>query len=84
MLLYYLQAELSSHTDKLIKYEKEVVDLSNAADKAKQAADAKDLTVFYFYFFFKLRVLYVCCVCVCARVCVCVLCRIMNLYGVES
>ena len=37
------KAELTSHEDKLIKYEQEVVDLSNAADKAKQRADAKDL-----------------------------------------
>jgi hypothetical protein len=37
------KAELKSHEDKLIKYEQEVVDLSNAADKAKQTADAKDL-----------------------------------------
>jgi len=37
------KAELKSHEDHLIKYEQEVVDLSNAADKAKQRADAKDL-----------------------------------------
>merc|ERR1719231_785463 len=37
------EAELKSHEEKLIEYEKEVVDLSNAADKAKQKADAKDL-----------------------------------------
>merc|ERR1712127_1158657 len=37
------KTELKSHEDHLIKYEQEVVDLSNAADKAKQKADAKDL-----------------------------------------
>jgi hypothetical protein len=37
------EAELKSHEEKLIKYEKEVVDLSNAADKAKQRAETKDL-----------------------------------------
>jgi len=35
--------ELKEHTDKLIKYEQEVVDLSNAADKAKQMSDTKNL-----------------------------------------
>eukprot|EP00960_Hanusia_phi_P052054 761216-Hanusia_phi.AAC.1 len=37
------QDELEQHKDKVVEYEKEVVDLSNAADKAKQRADAKDL-----------------------------------------
>jgi len=37
------KAELSGHTDKLVKYEQEVVDLSNAADKAKQQAETKNL-----------------------------------------
>jgi hypothetical protein len=37
------EAELKSHEKNLIKYEKEVVDLSNAADKAKQKAETKDL-----------------------------------------
>merc|ERR1712205_201609 len=37
------KSELASHTDKLVKYQQEVVDLSNAADKAQQQADAKNL-----------------------------------------
>lgn len=37
------KAELASHTEQLVKYEKQVVDLSNAADKAKQLADNADL-----------------------------------------
>lgn len=37
------KSELVSHTDKLVKYQQEVVDLSNAADKAQQQADAKNL-----------------------------------------
>lgn len=37
------QDQLKEHEKQLIKYEQEVVDLSNAADKAKQMADAKDL-----------------------------------------
>jgi hypothetical protein len=38
-----LSDELAEHKAKLIKYETELVDLSNAADKAKQSADAADL-----------------------------------------
>ncbi len=35
--------ELVDHKAKLMKYETELVELSNAADKAKQSADAADL-----------------------------------------
>lgn len=37
------KGELQDHEDKLVKYQKEVVDLSNAADKAKERAEAKGL-----------------------------------------
>ena len=35
--------EMSSHFDKLIEYEKEVVDLSNSADKAKEKSAETDM-----------------------------------------
>mmetsp|Transcript_49235 Transcript_49235/g.98749 ORF Transcript_49235/g.98749 Transcript_49235/m.98749 type:complete len:394 (+) Transcript_49235:1-1182(+) len=37
------KTQLKEHTEKLVSFEKQVVDLSNAADKAKQAADSADL-----------------------------------------
>ena len=37
------QSQLDAHKAKLVQYEQEVVDLSNAADKAKMKAAAKDL-----------------------------------------
>jgi len=37
------KGELKQHKDDLVQYETELVDLSNAADKAEQEADAEDL-----------------------------------------
>jgi len=37
------KADLEDHKEKLVKYQTQLVDLANAADKAKQKADGADL-----------------------------------------